>query len=70
MGHLLFRMTRKNKRVTAYVALLAMIGLLVLPIFLAIPALAGGGAPAAGGPPPDVVAAQKGRRGGSGRRKG
>jgi len=43
MGHLLTRLTRKHKKVTAMAALFAMGGLLLLPIFLALPALAGGG---------------------------
>ncbi|GJL53691.1 MAG: hypothetical protein NPIRA02_08230 [Nitrospirales bacterium] len=60
MGHLSGRMTRNGKKVMAGTALFAMVGLLLLPIFMALPALAGGGGGgAAGGPPPDVVAAQK-----------
>ena len=57
MGHLLGRMTRNSKKVMAGTALLAMVGLLVLPIFMALPALAGGGGGgAAGKPPADVLA--------------
>ena len=63
MGHLLTRLTRKHKKFTAIAALFAMCGLLLLPIFLALPALAGGGAPAAGGPPPDVAAEQEAAKG-------
>ncbi|WP_447970849.1 cytochrome ubiquinol oxidase subunit I [Nitrospira sp. M1] len=60
MGHLSGRMTRNGKKVMAGTALFAMVGLLLLPIFMALPALAGGGGGgAAGGPPADVVAAQK-----------
>ncbi len=46
-----------RKKILAFTGLFAMGGMLVLPIFMAIPALAGG-APAGGGPPADVVAAQ------------
>ena len=48
-----------GKRFLAVTGLFAMGVMLLLPIFVALPALAGGGAPAAGGPPPDVVAAQE-----------
>ena len=45
-----------RNKMLAIMALGAMIGLLLLPIFVSMPALAGGGgAPAAGGPPPDVA---------------
>ncbi len=45
-----------RKKLLSIMALGAMIGLLLLPIVLSLPALAGGGgAPAAGGPPPDVA---------------
>jgi len=45
-----------RKKLWAIVALGAMIGLLLLPTVMSLPALAGGGgAPAAGGPPPDVA---------------
>jgi len=45
-----------RKKLWPIVALGAMIGLLLLPIIMSLPALAGGGgAPAAGGPPPDVA---------------
>ena len=56
MGRLITRKTRQ--KILAVTALFAMGGLLLLPIFMALPALAGGGAPAAGGPPPDVLAEQ------------
>ena len=50
-----------RKKTMAIVALSAMVGLLLLPIVLSVPALAGGGGgPAAGGPPPELAAAQKG----------
>ncbi|NKB80402.1 MAG: hypothetical protein GKS05_00610 [Nitrospirales bacterium] len=49
-----------RKKILATSGLFAMGSMLLLPIFLALPALAGGGGgSAAGGPPPDVVAAQK-----------
>ncbi len=45
-----------RKKLWSIVALGAMIGLLLLPTVMSLPALAGGGgAPAAGGPPPDVA---------------
>jgi len=45
-----------RKKLMSIMALGAMIGLLLLPIVMSLPALAGGGgAPAAGGPPPDVA---------------
>ncbi len=45
-----------RKKLWPIVALGAMIGLLLLPTVMSLPALAGGGgAPAAGGPPPDVA---------------
>ena len=50
---------RAGKKFLAVTGLFAMGVMLLLPIFVALPALAGGGAPAAGGPPPDVVAAQE-----------
>ncbi len=47
-----------RKQAMALVALSAMVGLLLLPILVSIPALAaGGGGPVAGGPPPEVLAA-------------
>jgi len=50
-----------RKKLMAIMALSAMIGLLMFPILVSIPALAaGGGASAAGGPPPDVLAEQDG----------
>lgn len=50
-----------RKKLMAIMALSAMIGLLMFPILVSIPALAAeGGAPAAGGPPPDVLAEQGG----------
>ena len=53
-----------RKKTMAIVALGAMVGLLLLPIVLSLPALAGGGGgSAAGGPPPEVVAAMKERGG-------
>ena len=55
MGHLLGRMTRNSKRVMAGMALFAMVGLLVLPIFMALPALAGGGGGGGAGKPPAEV---------------
>lgn len=58
MGRLKFRMARK--KILAVAGLFAMGSMLLLPIFLALPALAGGGGgSAAGGPPPEVLAAQK-----------
>ncbi len=48
-----------RKKILAVTGLFAMGAMLLLPIFVALPALAGGGATAAGGPPPDVVAAQE-----------
>ena len=56
MGRLISGQTRK--KILAVTSLFVMGATLTLPIFMALPALAGGGAPAAGGPPPDVVAAQ------------
>ena len=57
MGHLLGRTTRNGKKVMASTALFAMVGLLILPIFMALPVLAGGGGGgAAGQPPADVLA--------------
>ncbi len=50
---------RAGKKFLAVTGLFAMGVMLLLPIFVALPALAGGGGPAAGGPPPDVVAAQE-----------
>src|SRR5213594_2342719 len=45
-----------RKKLWSIMALGTMIGLLLLPIVISLPALAGGaGAPAAGGPPPDVA---------------
>jgi len=45
-----------RKKLLSIMALGAMIGLLLLPTVMSLPALAGGGgAPAAGGPPPDVA---------------
>ncbi|MGH7205632.1 MAG: cytochrome ubiquinol oxidase subunit I [Nitrospiraceae bacterium] len=45
-----------RKKLLSIMTLGAMIGLLLLPIVMSLPALAGGGgAPAAGGPPPDVA---------------
>ncbi len=45
-----------RNKMLSIMALGAMIGLLLLPIFVSMPVLAGGGgAPAAGGPPPDVA---------------
>src|SRR5207249_3228359 len=47
-----------RKKLWSIMALGTMIGLLLLPIVISLPALAGGaGAPAAGGPPPDVAKA-------------
>ncbi|HQU29695.1 MAG TPA: hypothetical protein PKZ24_11040, partial [Nitrospirales bacterium] len=59
MGRLFTRMTRKNKRLFAASLLLVMGAMLLMPILMAIPAIASGGGAPAGGPPPDVVAAQK-----------
>ncbi len=50
---------RAGKKFLAVTGLFAMGVMLLLPIFVALPALAGGGGSAAGGPPPDVVAAQE-----------
>jgi len=50
---------RAGKKFLAVTGLFAMGVMLLLPIVVALPALAGGGAPAAGGLPPDVVAAQE-----------
>lgn len=50
---------RAGKKFLAVTGLFAMGVMLLLPVFVALPALAGGGGPAAGGPPPDVVAAQE-----------
>jgi len=44
-----------KKKTLAIMALSAMIGLLLLPIVVSVPALASGGGAPAGGPPPDVV---------------
>lgn len=44
-----------RKKVWSVVALAAMVGILLVPIIVSLPALAGGGEPAAGGPPPDVA---------------
>ena len=45
-----------RKKALSIMALSAMIGLLLLPVVVSIPALAsGGGGESAGGPPPDVV---------------
>lgn len=44
-----------RKKTLAIMALSAMIGLLLLPIVVSVPALASGGGAPAGGPPPDVV---------------
>ncbi|TAJ30514.1 MAG: hypothetical protein EPO64_03060, partial [Nitrospirae bacterium] len=45
-----------RKKTLAVLALSAMIGLILLPVVAALPALASGGeAPAAGGPPPDAA---------------
>ncbi len=48
-----------RKKILAVTGLFAMGAMLLLPIFVALPALAAGGGPAAGGPPADVVAAQE-----------
>ncbi|WP_447973394.1 cytochrome ubiquinol oxidase subunit I [Nitrospira sp. Kam-Ns4a] len=50
-----------RNKLLSIMALSAMIGLLLLPILVALPALAGGGGgPAAGGPPPEVAAQKAG----------
>ena len=59
MGRLIIQMTRGKKKLFALTALIMMSGLLLLPIFLSVSAVAGGGGAPAGGPPADVVAAQK-----------
>ena len=56
MGRLNARQARK--KILAITGLFAMGAMLMLPIFTALPALAGGGG-AKGGPPPEVLAAQK-----------
>ncbi len=48
-----------RKKILAVTGLFAMGAMLLLPIFVALPALAGGGGPVAGAPPPDVVAAEE-----------
>ncbi len=59
-----------GKKTMALVALSAMVGLLLLPILVSIPALAaGGGGPVAGGPPPEVLAAGGGTAEGEGEEK-
>ena len=57
MGRLNVRQARK--KILAVTGLFAMGAMLMLPIFTALPALAGGGGGARGGPPPEVLAAQK-----------
>lgn len=59
MGRLFNQMTRGKKKLFAVSALMVMGGLLLLPIFLSVTAVASGGGAPAGGPPADVVAAQK-----------
>jgi len=59
MGRLFIQMTRGKKKLFAAMALMVMGGLLLLPIFLSVTAVASGGGAPAGGPPADVVAAQK-----------
>ena len=44
-----------RRKTLSLIALSAMIGLLLLPIIVSIPALASGGGETAGGPPPDAV---------------
>jgi len=44
-----------RKKVWSAVALVAIVGLLLLPVLVSLPALAGGGAPEAGAPPPDAA---------------
>jgi len=45
----------RRKHMLSILALGAMVGLLLLPVIVSMPALAGGGGPAAGGPPADVA---------------
>ena len=59
MGRLIIQMTRGKKKLFAAMALMVMGGLLLLPIFLSVTAVASGGGAPAGGPPADVVAAEK-----------
>ncbi len=50
------RVDRINrKKVWSAVALVAIVGLLLLPVLVSLPALAGGGAPEAAAPPPDAA---------------